>query len=80
MSTRAAEDNEAASDAVKVGRQIRRAREAKGMTQLELADAVEHKQSGVSGWENGHRIPNGLMLGRLADALDVTVDSLLGRH
>jgi len=58
---------------------LRAARELKGWTQAELADQAKLKGSAISHFETGRRAPSLANLKRLADALSVTVDYLLGR-
>lgn len=67
-----------ASESETVGERIRQIRQARGMTQDELAAAVGVKQQSIQKAEAG----GGLKLDRLAaiaDALDTTADVLLGR-
>lgn len=62
------------------GQQLRRARETRGLTQQELADRAKVSPIMISHFETGVR-PSGSAdtLVKLANALDVTVDYLLGR-
>lgn len=61
----------------RVGQRIRRAREQRGWTQLQLANRMtgEHYSSQVSAWETGRRMPSTANLLALADALDVDVEA-----
>lgn len=54
------------------------AREAKGMTQLELAQAVAVSLASVKSWERGTTNVNGLNLKKLADVLGVSEEYLAG--
>jgi transcriptional regulator with XRE-family HTH domain len=59
-----------------VGQEIRRLREAKGLSQTKLAALADMAVSGVSQIENGHRNPNSATLIKLARALEVEVSDL----
>lgn len=62
-----------------IGSRIRSAREAKGLTQAQLAEKVGNiKSSVVSMWENGNSRPDLDRFSRLCAALDITADELLG--
>jgi transcriptional regulator with XRE-family HTH domain len=59
---------------LEIGKRIKNAREALGMTQQELADALGIRFNGrqrVSQWENGHRVPGRLTIARIAEILEV---------
>ena len=58
---------------------LRAAREKRGLSQGELATRAGFQASAVSHFETGTRKPSFDNLRRLADALDVTTDYLLGR-
>ena len=51
----------------------------RGMSQEELARTADVPTASVSHFETGHRFPNAETLRRLADALGVSADYLLGR-
>lgn len=51
------------------GAVIRERRQIIGMSQYDLADAVEATQGAVSAWERGHRLPSRRNLARLCVAL-----------
>jgi len=60
-----------------LGQEIRRLREARGLTQDQVAKAVGHAKPGkVSLWENDERRPSKDNQTRLADVLGVTVEHL----
>lgn len=59
--------------------QIRILREARHMTQVELARALSVSKQAVSNWENNNIQPSVEMVEALADFFGVTVDYLLGR-
>jgi len=58
---------------------LREARERRKLTQGELAEKSGLQASAISHFETGTRKPSFDNLRRLADALDVTTDYLLGR-
>ena len=60
-----------------VGRNIRVAREALGMSQTELAEKADVKQNTISNYEGGLRSPGYETLCMIANALGVTVVDLL---
>lgn len=62
---------------VVLGRLIRIGREAKGLSQTDLGEAVTAKQSTVSSWESGKVTPSLEQLVRIARALDVDQGVLL---
>lgn len=63
-----------------LGENLRRLRDKKQLQQKELAAAVGISPSALCNYENGDREPSLEVVGRLADALDVTIDALLGRE
>lgn len=62
-----------------MGTRIRRAREAKGLRQHQIAEKMGIKPSAVSQWETDKSVPEAHRLPELADYLSVTVDYLLGK-
>ena len=60
----------------KVGATIRKARQGKGMTQEQLADAAGLPQTHVSRLETGKHVPTYLTIERLANALGTTPSQL----
>ena len=58
---------------------LRSAREKRGLSQGELAKRAGFQASAISHFETGSRKPSFDNLRRLADALEVTTDYLLGR-
>jgi transcriptional regulator with XRE-family HTH domain len=58
---------------------LREWRLKRGLTQEELARKADVPTISVSHFETGHRFPNAESLRRLADALGVSADYLLGR-
>lgn len=63
-----------------IGRRIAALRHARGLTQMALAERVGVKGGSVAGWEVGKAAPSRETLPRVADALGVSVDALLGRQ
>ena len=63
---------------MKIGAKIRELRNAKGMTQEELADKLNVSVQTVSRWENGVNCPDISMLPVLAEYFHTTTDNLLG--
>lgn len=59
---------------------IRVKRRALGLTMKQLAALVGVTEAAISHYETGRREPDPDMLGRIANALGVTVDYLLGRE
>jgi transcriptional regulator with XRE-family HTH domain len=57
--------------------QLAAARRDAGLTQAQLAEAVGSSAATISHYETGHRVPSLARLCELADALGVTVGSLL---
>jgi len=62
------------------GERLRRLREEKGVSQSELASKAGFQPSAVAHFESDRRSPSFENLRRLADALTVTIDYLLGRE
>lgn len=58
---------------------IEKARKAKGMTQEQLAKLLGITQGAVAQWENGLTHPSFPMLPKVAAALGVTVNELIGK-
>jgi transcriptional regulator with XRE-family HTH domain len=58
---------------------LRKLRELRGMTQAEMGARAGIGSASVSHFETGQRVPSLDSLVKLADALRVTVDALLGR-
>jgi transcriptional regulator with XRE-family HTH domain/desulfoferrodoxin (superoxide reductase-like protein) len=61
----------------KVGKLIFDLRKEKGMTQKELADALNLSDRTISKWERGLGCPDVSLLNRLSEMLGVTVDRIL---
>ena len=65
-----------ASGKMTIGARIRRYRNEGGMTQRELADEVGLTESAIRNYERGIRTPGNQQIGRIAEALDVSADSI----
>jgi transcriptional regulator with XRE-family HTH domain len=59
---------------------LRKMRESKKLSQTELAEKTGFQPSAISHFETGRRSPSFDNLKRLADALSVSIDFLLGRE
>jgi transcriptional regulator with XRE-family HTH domain len=65
---------------VVIGTRFRAAREALGVSQADLADAIGHENgTQLCLWESGQRMPNISTLVQAADLLGVSMDYLVGR-
>lgn len=60
-----------------LGRTLTSLRKLKGWTQAQLAERLSLTQPIIARWENGRATPNETNLGRLAEALGVTPESIL---
>ena len=60
-----------------VGRNVRRLRQAKGLTQEQLAFEADIDLTYVGGIERGRRNPSLLVMVRIARALDVELSGLI---
>jgi transcriptional regulator with XRE-family HTH domain len=60
-----------------LGRNVRRLRQQKGLTQEELAFEAEIDLTYMGGIERGRRNPSLLVMARIADALSVSLPKLL---
>lgn len=65
-------------DTLKIAKKIKEARMAKNMTQMNLADCLGVSYQAVSNWERGNSMPDIAKLEDLCNALDITVEDLLG--
>jgi len=60
------------------GRHLSSLRKAAGLSQAQLADKLDVRQSTVASWEHSANPPKGSILPDLAAALGVSLDVLLG--
>ena len=65
---------------IEIGERIRTKRKERGLSQQELAELASLNYVTVSKYESGKVEPGAKALTRIANALDVTVDELLGRE
>ena len=56
---------------------MKKLREAKGLSQNEIAKRMYVTRTAVSRWESGHRLPDAAMIARLSDVLGVDVNILI---
>ncbi len=61
-----------------LGKQIQRLREARNLTQVQLAGALNVSKQSVSNWENDNILPSIEMLMKIAVYFSVSTDLLLG--
>ena len=64
------------STAIAIGRNIKAVRAEKGMTQREVCDAAEISPSQLSTYENGRQMVGLVTLGKIAKALNTSIDRL----
>ena len=62
-----------------IGKSIKVTRIAQNYTQKQLAQKIGVTHAAISYWENGVNIPNVKDCWLLADALEITIDELVGR-
>lgn len=60
--------------------QLRKLREAAGLTQRELGNRIGVSGQAVSQWETGVKRPSVENLTKLADVLETSTDAILGRN
>lgn len=65
-------------DMMKIAKNIKEARIAQNMTQMNLADAMEVSCQAVSNWERGNSMPDIAKLEPLCHILQISLDQLLG--
>ena len=56
---------------------LKKIREARNITQMELAAKIEVPQSTIASWETGRALPRADKLPAIAKALGCTIDELL---
>lgn len=71
---------EVAAMAESMGERIARLMKAKNLSQKELAKAIESTEASVSRYLSDAREPGPKVLVRIADALGVTVDEIVGKE
>ncbi len=60
-----------------IAKNISTLRQARGITQLELAETLNYTDKAVSKWERGESVPDVSVLLRLADLFGVSLDTLV---
>lgn len=65
---------------ISIGKKIAELRKAKGITQDELAEALNVSPQAVSKWENEQSCPDISLLPVIADFFGVTIDELFSRN
>lgn len=63
-----------------IGRNIKRFREERNLSQTQLAKKLWIHRTSLAGYEIGKRLPDIFMLCRMADIFDVSLDVLVGRE
>jgi len=61
-----------------LGKNLKRARKERGMTQMQLALEIGTSLSLVSKYESGKTVPRITAAARIAEALDISLDELIG--
>lgn len=61
-------------------KRLKNIREEKGITQAELAQKVDLQTAAISHFETGQRKPSFENLKKLANALNISIDYLMGRE
>ena len=60
-----------------MGEKLKQARQAAGLTQVQLAERIGCLQKDVSRWESGLHEPGALTLKKMAQALGCSMDNLV---
>ena len=63
-------------DALSIGKNIKKLRDERNITQQQLADALGVTYQAVSKWESGITLPDILILPSIANFFDITIDEL----
>ena len=58
---------------------IKELRKENDMSQKQLAELLQVDRSTISGWETKDRMPDILLLIKIADTFDQSIDALVGR-
>ncbi len=62
---------------LEVGQRVRKVRKLLNLTQSEFGDALDVKQTAVTNWESGRRLPDIMSLILLAEKFHITIDWML---
>lgn len=63
-----------------IGKNIKKYRENKGLTQTELAEQLGISQPLIARYENDTKMPTALTIAALANVLNCTTDQIYGRE
>ena len=63
---------------IKMNKRIKKIRKQKGLSQIELGDSIGVSQQVITNYERGLREPNIETLLKIARALDVSLETLIG--
>lgn len=66
-------------DSISIGKIISEQRKSKGLTQEQLANQLGVSPQAVSKWENGISCPDIMILPKLADIFEISIDELFGK-
>lgn len=61
-----------------IGKNVKRLRQNKGITQEQLGEVLGISSQAVSKWENGSALPDIMVLPKLADYFGISIDELMG--
>ena len=61
-----------------IGKNVKRLRQNKGITQEQLGEMLGISSQAVSKWENGSALPDITVLPKLADYFGISIDELMG--
>ena len=64
-------------DQIKIGKFIAQCRKEKGLTQMQLAEALNITDRAVSKWETGRAMPDSSIMLQLCQLLEISVNDLL---
>lgn len=67
-------------DAVDIGARLREARDAAGVSRVQLADQLGVRESTITKWESGQTSPRGHRVSKLAGMLGVSISWVLMGH
>ena len=62
-----------------IGQILKEAREARGMTQKQVAEVLGRRQQIVGHWETGYAQPDANTLFELCDIYDISIDEAFGK-
>ncbi|WP_162287787.1 helix-turn-helix domain-containing protein [Indiicoccus explosivorum] len=65
---------------METGDRIKKYRNRRGFTQKQLGDKIHVSSQKISNWERSYTTPDSADIKALAEALDCSVDELLGRN